>query len=268
MNSIHVRPCFAWKMELKGSHHQAGAQMAISLVQTKAATSISATTVSFSSGTTAGSCVIAVTNAEVTALTLGGTSGLFTQLATVGSSSSSQSAAIWAAPNVTTGNLGVGETGGAVWYIYEVSGVAASSVLDKSSTTTGNGITTWTSGATATTTQASEFWVGAICHGNGGTGSLSLTGPSSPWTNLAQVPTGTATLVALSGYQVASSAGTATYSGTAGGGSGDTGNSYAAVVTLLPAATVATRHPKWMQIWSPLCGDDEDDSGFYGSFIL
>jgi hypothetical protein len=196
--------------------------MAISVVQTasaKVTTSGSTLTVTFGAGTTAGNTVVvAISHFESTARTvssvlLGGAAGNFGQLANAVSVTPFQSCAIWADPNCAGGQTSITITlSGAASDIsavaWEVSGLLStstpSSLLDKSSTNSGSG-SSWTSSATATTTQASELWVGVASASN------TPTGPSSPWTNTE--PAGDSTFI-MAGVQVASSTGTATYSGT------------------------------------------------------
>jgi hypothetical protein len=89
-------------------------------------------------------------------------------------------------------------------YVYEISQIIALDVTSTHQTTSG---TTWTSNS-VTTNYASEFWVGL------GQGDSTLTGPSSPWTNTAYNNLGGSGISAIGGYQVVSSAGSASYSGT------------------------------------------------------
>ena len=127
--------------------------------------------------------------------------------------------------------------------IYEISGVATSSVVDQVATqSTSN--TSWSSGSTATT-QANEVWIGAdLTHINNASSQLS--GPLSPWTNNAVIFQNSENNFGIvtgwsqiSGYQVVSSPGNAVYSGT----SNQPGSvSFTLVITLLepplPPATM------------------------------
>ena len=187
--------------------------------------------------TTAGNCLIVCVcsdnnTAAITGMTLGGSAGNFGQLISpvVGVN---ETVNIWADPNCAGGqtsvvisgtNLGLGSVDGGVT-IYEVSGLVATlaALLDKSSS--GTGIGNFSSGTTATTTQASEIWIGANLNFGG-----SITGPGVPWANV--TPTGDC----ITGYQIVSSTGTATYSGSGGGG-------YAAAVVTLKAAAAAAAAP-------------------------
>lgn len=211
--------------------------MAISVVQTK---TLNASSGSLAAATTAGNCLaVCVMSknvsgaASVSGITLGGSADNFASLVAAHENSGAgafDDAFIWADPGCAGGqtaiaisgsNLGLASgTGGVV--IYEASGLAASSVLDVSHS--GNGVTAaWSSGTTATTTQASELWVG--CAANGQTG---LSGPGAPWNNT--TPGSTA---AIAGQQVVSATGTATYNST--GASTIAG--WAAVVATLKGAT-------------------------------
>ena len=127
--------------------------------------------------------------------------------------------------------------------IYEVAGLAASSVTDKTSTGASNASETWSSGATATTSQASEIAFGGAA-GFVATADTTQTfaGPGSGFTNetaLEETVQNGGTTAAdsyycyqVSGYQILSSEGAVTYAGTASSaGSYNT----AAVVTLKAA---------------------------------
>ena len=147
-------------------------------------------------------------------------------------SSNTACAAIWADPNTAGGGTTVavavafGATASAsnsceVFVdVFEFSGVAASSAVDQTSTgAPGQNSSAWSSGATGTTSQASEIAVGTI----GATalsGTSTVTGPSGSWVNESTL-SGTVAFggtsfntYAQSGYQILSSTGTVTYSGT------------------------------------------------------
>jgi hypothetical protein len=189
--------------------------VAITVVQSK--TIANALSGSFTSSTTAGNCVVVVVNAfnnsstpSVSGVTLGGSADNFTQaVSVVNSSSSYVLSAIWVDPGCAGGQTAVAVSGSNLTVnsnfgitIYEVSGLAASNVTDKTSSSSANSGTSWTSGTTATTTQANEFWIGAVT-----TAATSFTQPGA-WTNSAY------TSNAGSGYQIVSSTGTATYNAT------------------------------------------------------
>lgn len=197
--------------------------------------------VTFGAGTTGGNCPVVGIGVEstaavtITGVTLGGAAGHFGQLPGAQASANSggifQSVDMWADPNCASGQTAVAITasgstvalGGVAW---EVSGLAATlaGLLDKVSA---NHATSgaWSSGTTAATTKAAEFWAGVVSVNN------TPTGPASPWTNTR--PASDAVDM-VAGQQVTTATGTATYSGT---GSGIWA---AAVVTLLPAAAATT----------------------------
>jgi hypothetical protein len=100
--------------------------------------------------------------------------------------------------------------------IYEVSGLAASSVVDKtaSSDSSSSAAGTWTSTATATTTQASEIYFGVV--GAQHSGTLTIAATAAGWTSETKL-TGTVSgnsIAQISGFQIVTATGTATYSGT------------------------------------------------------
>ena len=220
----------------------------VAFVQSASSTSIVGATVTVTlSATTAGNCLVVASEASqgaanptITGITLGGAADHFAQLAIVGDPTASVAfVEIWADPNCAGGQTSVVVTysvnppGTACVWVYEFSGIASSGILDKSSTAfTGSTQATWDSGATPTTTQASELWFGA----NAGF-STTTTGPSSPWNNSSVLTSGARNLIA--GYQIVSSTGTADYSGTYSPNSYET----AAVVTLKGAASAVTPPP-------------------------
>jgi hypothetical protein len=210
--------------------------MAITVVHTTSANSLSPTIPS----TTAGNCLIVcvgsfnpTTPATISGITLGGVADHFA--AAVSNSSQTSAAFIWCDPNCAGGqtaivisgsNLAVGSGSGGV-VIYEVSGLATSLVVDKTNSSSGGAGSSFTSGTTAITTVANEFWAGIGVASNGG-----VTGPSSPWNNT--TPSGG---ICVAGQQVVSSTGTATYSGTNTFSASEAG----AVVTLKGVSTPTTR---------------------------
>lgn len=193
----------------------------VAFVQSASNTAAGGTTVTvtLSGNTGAGNCLVVATqgsagaNPAVSGITLGGAAGNFAQLVSAGTAGTTESILeIWADPNCAGGQTSVVVTwaatltAGCVW-VYEFSGIATASILDKSSThftTTTNA--TWDSGTTATTTQAVELWFGAACGR-----STTITGPSSPWNNSTQISNTNRDL--LVGYQIVSATGTADYSG-------------------------------------------------------
>jgi hypothetical protein len=134
-------------------------------------------------------------------------------------SSDTETTEIWADPNCAGGqtalSITVANSGGSFnvvateWY-----GILTSSITDKTASTINNtGSTSWSSGATATTTQASEVAIGVTGNFNA-TAVGTITGPVSPWNNLMQVTSATTHVGILFGFQVLTSTGTITYSGT------------------------------------------------------
>jgi hypothetical protein len=242
--------------------------MAITLVQHSSATAqytsgSSATPMAtFGSNTTAGNCLIAVfsfTNSSSLSPTLTSvtTNGTAENWADSGASLPADNFFMYVDPNTGGGQTvvdvafafgGTATTSNSIAImidIFEVSGLTTSSVVDKwqSNLNTSAG-TSWTSNATSTTTEATEIWIGAVNPGNNTANqTFTITGPSSPWTNEAQLSAsiqngGSGTshkyyAAQMCGYQIVSSIGTATYSGT------NTGSDVfydAGVVTLKGAA--------------------------------
>lgn len=204
---------------------------------------------SFSNPTSAGNCVIVFINVfnntdgdtpSTSGCTLGGSGGNFTKAAEAVSGYSGTNyalATIWVNPGCAGGQTAIGLTGNNLQYnadygimIMEVSGLAAASVVDKTSTGNNEASTSWSSGTTATTTIPSELWVGASTPTGG-----SISNPGSPWT----VDTYTGGIG--NGYQIVSSTGTATFSGTQGA------NAWAAAVVTLKSAPNPTLHPVLVQ---------------------
>jgi hypothetical protein len=122
--------------------------------------------------------------------------------------------------------------------VYEFSGLAASSPLDKSSTggSAGTGAA-WTTGATATTTQAAEVAVGFAGGFNAGGTNPTITPPSSPWVNSALLEPQTG-IWQQSGYQIASSTAAFTYNGTSN--MTGTNNEYGSAIGTYKAAASST----------------------------
>ena len=176
--------------------------------------------VTFTNNITAGNTVVVCVNCiSASGQTVAPSSGgdTFTQDT---ADSSNSGCSIWSvlssAGGYKTVNLGGGQPAAEAW-IYEVSGLTA---LDQVHSSTASGGSAFSSGATGTTAQASEFVVGIGAGYSGSSGSpTTATGPSTGgWTNLAgQDPEWTANTAyfpGVSGYQMAVSTGTFTYSGT------------------------------------------------------
>ena len=226
--------------------------MAISVVQTaqNSVASASTVTVTLGSPTTSGNCLVvtvvsanATTNATLSGITLGGVTGNFAQVASVGTPGGTAILYWWADPGCTGGQTsvqvsvtgGVG-TGYLMASVLEVSGLPAAPaarLLDQSSMndSSSTAATSWTSNTTGQTAKAAELWVGLF----GAYVQSTTTGPGGSWTDLTvQQPSGQGTL--LTGYQVTSSTAAASFAGTT-----SASNHYLAGVvtlgTLNPAAT-------------------------------
>lgn len=202
-----------------------------SLVQVAAnAASATSVTVTLGSPTTGGNCLVALigtsadtTNGSPSGITLGGSAGNWAQSALQGTSGDHAIVAGWADPSCANGQTSVvaSFTGGSgdhlfAW-IFEFSGLTGT--VDVSSGGANTFAASWTSGTTAATAQASEVAFGITCGASNGTNGTAggLVGPSSPWVVEAeQSLTGAShEKCALAGYQILSSTGTVTYSGTA-----------------------------------------------------
>lgn len=135
-------------------------------------------------------------------------------------------------------NSGTQAPGLEAW-IYEVTPLTA---LDKTSSNgAGTSTSSFTSNATATTTQATEAWFG-VGEGVATTGSaFTATGPGGSWTNEAgqSVDNGSQDFPAVSGHQFVTSTGTATYSGTLSGTCSFSGGCVATYKYTPPATNVA-----------------------------
>ena len=184
--------------------------MPLSLVQAATPT-LNTQSISFASNITPGNSVILCmsrNNGFTTPVTISGNGNTLTQAEL----SANSFCGIWFYSNVgaSPGNTITAASGAAVLYAYEVSGPITQDQVARSSTFGGSTGTTWTV-SSATTTVASEFWVGVVY---GISGPSSIAGPGGAWTNEA-----TEANAAVSGYEVASSTGVATYSGTFGSAS-------------------------------------------------
>ena len=206
--------------------------MAISIVQTAQnyATDQSASatvTVTLGQATQAGNCLVVVvatayetTNATVSGVTLGGAAGNFGALYHIGTGSSDSIVSFWADPDCAGSQTSVAASvsGGSGYglvavSVLEVSGLASTlaGLLDQSAGAEGAG-TAWSSGPTGTTSHADELAVGGIATYAYHT----ITGPASPWVNLAQQSGSVSAFPpsqSMAGYDVLSATGTVTYSG-------------------------------------------------------
>lgn len=213
-------------------------QEAANFIANSAATSV---TVTLGTATTAGHCLVAAVvttnataNASVSSVTIGGSADNWASAYVNGGPSTAAICSFWADPDCEGGQTSVvvsfsGGTGN-IWayvYVYEVSGIVSASPLDQSA---GNSSlvssSSWSSGSTGTTVQASEIAIGLGYNGS----ATGLTGPASPWVNEAVQGSSP---VAISGYQVLTAETTVTYSGTANA----SGHWAAAVITLEAASS-------------------------------
>lgn len=183
-------------------------------------------TLTLGTATTAGNCLVVVitthngstVNPTISGVTLGGAAGNFASLFSTGSATDESISAFWTDPNCAGGQTSVVITFSSVTSprymasVYEFSGLASTNaaLLDKSAASAlGANGTSWSSGATATTSNAVQAWVGLVS-----TDSTTITGPASPWTNIAQVNPGGTASDFMSGYQIRSTTGAASYAGT------------------------------------------------------
>ena len=191
--------------------------------------------------TTAGNCLVVCVGSWadpnsglVSGMTLGGLAGNFGAL--VAAPSTLALCFLWADPAcaggqtalvVTGTNLVVAVDSGAIT-VYEFTGLAATvaALKDKTAGNTGTTGTAWSSGATATTANAVEVWVGV-----GNTFDVE-SGAGAPWTS-------TTEQYGRAGYQITAATGTATYSGT----QASSGGWSAAVATLRQPSAAAAAVP-------------------------
>lgn len=201
------------------------------LVQSKQGHSTSSPlNITLDSATTAGNGLIVVightgstNDGTVSGITLGGAAGNFASAASSGNPAADAAVTdCWLDLNCAGGQTAIsisftGAAGTIDFYatVYERDDLLTASAFDKSSGNPVNGsASSWTSNATATTTQAVEVWVGGVLLV--GASALTPTGPSSPWNNLTALTNnngGTQTAW-LSGWEAVTATGTATYSGT------------------------------------------------------
>src|SRR5215469_7167069 len=210
-------------------------------------------TVTLTSATTAGNCLVVAatlantgaTNQTITGVTLGGVADHFgASAAFVSGVGSSGRTEFWVDPNCAGGQTAVQITlstsTGVITnaHVFEVSGVALTSPLDQHDSGAGawTSGTSFSSGATGTTAQAKEIAVGVVVEFTA-SGPPTVSGPSSPWVNVTQETnnfTGSSWQATVAGTNILSSTGTQTYSGSStitNGGAGRAG-----VITLKAAS--------------------------------
>lgn len=193
--------------------------MAITLVQSKSGIPASAS-VSFNSSTTAGNCVILglTDSGGVTATSaakLGGSAGNFTKLEEFSGNPGGGTvlASLWADPNCAGGQTNItwtdtGTLASPTYWIAEFSNIALASVFDTGNTGSGTG-SAWS--VAFTSTSGVELWLGALANFSG----TAAGGAGHGWTFVNVVDPNSDTCVY--GWQVVSSTGTATFSGTGAG---------------------------------------------------
>jgi hypothetical protein len=226
------------------------------LVQSKQGTfSGSSGTITLSGVTTAHNCLVVLvsaigssTNPSVQSVTLGGVSDHFAQAADEITASAPPGCYAWIDEDCAGSQTAVkvtltGGSGslGATVTVEEWSNIATSAAVDQiqGGDATGSS-SSFSSGATGTTGQAEEVFIGMIAT-TSFTGGPTITGPSSPWTNLSTqslIVGGVEEMVTITGYKVVSSTGTATYAGTIGGGVTNAG--YNALVLTLKATPASS----------------------------
>ena len=197
--------------------------MSIAFVQAASNTAAAGSvTVTLGSNTTAGNCLVACialgnssSTSSVSSVKLGGAADNWASLKAVGDLAvGAEQLAVWADPNCAGGQTAVAITQSTglvtMAWVFEFSGLATSSILDQSATFDSAGGTNSTFSVTSgTTTQASELAIGCAY-----AFSTTITGPSSPWVNESTLSQGSDRLQAS--YDILSSTGTVTYSGSFG----------------------------------------------------
>ena len=179
---------------------------------------------------------------DLTSVTLGGSGTGFSSQASLTGTTPPTALSVWANYKIAGGQTSLVATAPSgqtpvTLDVYEVSGGLAG--IDQSTSNYVNGTgAAWTSNATGTTKYPAEFWVGIMAGFNNGSGTPTITGPASPWTSEAQqnIVTG---VFEMSGYQITSTAGAATFSGTST--LTGTNNYYAALVATFYTVSVTAR---------------------------
>jgi hypothetical protein len=201
-------------------------------------------TLTLPSGTTAGNCLVVyvgavqgVTNPVVSGVTLGG-SGTNAVKAEQENSASTNDCEIWVIWDIAGGQTSVvvnftagsGGSQGNAAYAEEWSGVQNTASPVTAAVNGANaGSSSWSSGSSGSPPAGGLLALGAVA-ANSGT-AATLTGPSSPWVNKAQLNVSTV-LALMAGHQVLSAAAAETYSGSISASTG-----WSAVVALLLAGT-------------------------------
>lgn len=199
--------------------------MTASLVQTATGSgqSVSSVTVTLGSNTGTGNCLIVYvgvnnsgTSPTVSGITLGGLADNFA-LAKRATTANDGNAEIWTDQNAASGKTSVvvslsGSTSVTV-RVEEWSGLVTTSAVDKTNGQSVGTTTSWSSLATGTLTQSSELVVGMVAAATIGS-SITITGPTSPWTNTTKVADPFNLVQMITGHQVVSATTSVTYNGT------------------------------------------------------
>lgn len=193
--------------------------MAIVVVQSKSGAGAS---LSFTTPTTAGNCVVVVvcdskagSVVTATAATLGGSADNFGASAVLtagGASASNAMASFWVDKNCTGGQTAVAATltnqTDPVMFIYELSGIDPSSPLDLAVGAATTSSSSFSSGSSGTSAVANEIFIGAVCVRLG----LGTVGTVSGFTNLNQ--TGASSVKGEAGYVIVAATTSQTYTST------------------------------------------------------
>ena len=203
------------------------------IVQTKQGSASSGTTwpftlsITLDNPTAAGNSLVVLvaasgvsSNPTSIACKLGGVLDSFVQDSTFGSSSDAAIGATWRDQPCAGGQTVVAITASSgsntpaiTATVYEVDDLDTSP-FDKAANSVSGGSTSWTSTATPATSQADERLFGGVFTTASGAGTI--TGPSSPWANLAQVSQAQGSFddAWMSGWQDVAATGAYTYAGT------------------------------------------------------
>jgi hypothetical protein len=191
-------------------------------VQSASNTGTGSVTATFGSSTTAANTIIAmISNAAssaftaFTGVTLTGSADTFVKQEASASNASDIDAEHWSDIGCAGGHTAVVAAIGAVnatqINTVEWNGITA---VDKKNIGSNNaGVTSSSSGASGTLTQASEVAFGQVFWDTLGGGTPTVTGPASPWTNFSSI-SGAAGDVQLAGYQAVSATTSLTYTTT------------------------------------------------------
>jgi hypothetical protein len=199
-------------------------------------------TLTLGAGTSAGSALVVYAGTQasfspkaVSGVTLGGSAGNFAAGNTTAGLNCD--AEIWLDLNCATGQTSVvvtfsGSVTAAAAYVEEWPKLLLAAALDQAPSGGSSGSSaSFTSNATGTLAKPAEVGFGFVIAQNGAT--VSITGPSSPWTN-----TGisvTSDVQAMAGYQQVNATSALTYSGTLSPG----GSEYACVIVTVKELAAA-----------------------------